>query len=543
MTSAVSLIKKITGVKCTQIDSVTPVLEKKQVNHETFVQEAFYVKVRPWKRISRQCPVCHKTCPGYDTVRDTESRWRGPSLNGIPVYLCYNPRRIECPEHGVKTEYIPWADGTSRFLEAFNNEVTFLSLTSPKTVVSEYLDINWRTVGNCLKACHDRLEPDVHSRMNNVRYICVDETSYKKGHKYITVVVDIETGQVLWIHEDRGNEIFREFCESLTQEERDRITIVAGDGASWISTQTQAYFPNAIRCMDPFHVVSWVTEALDDVRASVSGKARREAAKEKEKLENEAQMKHLAWMADYERYLAYVEELKSFAGKRGRTSKHEKEMAEYVASFEAEYGETMELLRKQQKGTLTDEQTNRLKELEEKATKIKGCKYALVMNPEHLNAMNRDRIELIKATSPELYKAYMLKEEIRVIVHMKDYQTAKEALEAWIKKAQESGFPSFVTLAEKISKKKEYILNSVKTGANSSKSEQTNGLIKGLIRTAKGFRNMENMFALIYLRCSDLVIPLNNRYRPSVSKIRELRAHAAELRKKREEAKKNALIA
>lgn len=543
MTSAVSLIKKILNVKCTHIDSVNEVKIKREVYNETFEQEAYYVQVRPWKQISMQCPICHKTCAGYDTVRDTESRWRGPSLNGKPVYLFYKPRRIQCPEHGVKTEYIPWADGNSRFLESFNNEVTYLSLTSPKTVVSEYLDINWRTVGNCIKACHDRLEPDIHSRMKNVRHICVDETSYKKGHKYMTVVVDIETGQVLWLHDNRGDDIFREFCESLTQEERDRITIVAGDGARWISTQTRIYFPNATRCMDPFHVVGWANDALDDVRSSISGKARREAAKEKEQLEREAEIRHRAWMADYERYMAYVKELKSFVGKRGRKSKREKEMSEYVTSFETEYGETMELLKKQKTGTATEEQQNRLKELEDKATNIKGCKYALGMNPDHLNAKNRDRIELIKVTSPELYKAYMLKEEIRVIVHLRDFQTANESIESWVEKAKESRFPSFVALAEKIDRNKEFILNSVKTGANSSKSEQTNGVIKGLISTAKGFSNLENMFALIYLRCSDLVIPLNNRYRPTAQKIRELRAHAAELRKMREAARKNAFIA
>ena len=59
------------------------------------------------------------------------------------------------------TEYRPWVDNDSLFTADFNNEVAFMALTCPKTVVAEYFGINWRTVGNCIKSTHDRLEPDV----------------------------------------------------------------------------------------------------------------------------------------------------------------------------------------------------------------------------------------------------------------------------------------------------------------------------------------------------------------------------------------------
>lgn len=76
---------------------------------------------------------------------------------------------------------------------------------------------------------------------------------------------------------------------------------------------------------------------------------------------------------------------------------------------------------------------------------------------------------------------------------------------------------------------------------NSSKSESTNTTIKAIIAIARGFRNLDNLFAMIYLRCSDLVIPLDNRYRPSNEKVREMRERANQRRKQREEANRKAI--
>ena len=90
---------------------------------ETFEQTRIYVHARPYERVQKLCPVCEKKCPGYDTKYSTESSWRAPNLNGVPVYICYQPKRVKCPEHGVRTEYIPWADGGSRFTADFSNEI------------------------------------------------------------------------------------------------------------------------------------------------------------------------------------------------------------------------------------------------------------------------------------------------------------------------------------------------------------------------------------------------------------------------------------
>lgn len=146
-----------------------------------------------------------------------------------------------------------------------------------KSVICEFEGINWRTVGNCIKASHDRLEPDISLRIHDdVRRICVDETAYRKGYKYITVVYDMDKNRVIWIHEGHGYDVFAEFCRLHTPEERAKIEIVAGDGASWIDSCKKEFFPNVTRCIDFFHVAQWVNKALDEVRISTAAKARRE---------------------------------------------------------------------------------------------------------------------------------------------------------------------------------------------------------------------------------------------------------------------------
>ena len=145
-----------------------------------------------------------------------------------------------------------------------------------------------------------------------------------------------------------------------------------------------------------------------------------------------------------------------------------------------------------------------------------------------------DKIKLIENDYPDLYRAYQLKEALRLILHMKDEKQAAIELGQWITDASGSGLEPMMELSEKIGRHKENILNSVRCQANSAKSEAVNTTIKVLIKMARGFRNIGNMIALIYLKCSDLVIPLHNRPQMSSEKAATTRKTANELRKRRQ---------
>ena len=125
---------------------------------------------------------------------------------------------------------------------------------------------------------------------------------------------------------------------------------------------------------------------------------------------------------------------------------------------------------------------------------------------------------------------------------MTDSELAEKELRKWISKAKNSGFEEFKELAGKI---EEYhfvgILNSIRTGVSSAKSEQTNSVIQGLISRAYGFGNLENLFALILLRCSNPVVPLVNRYQLSYEQKKAMQEQAGARRRAREAEKRKAL--
>lgn len=337
----------------------------------------------------------------------------------------------------------------------------------------------------------------------------------------ITVVYDMDRNQVVWVHDKHGQEIFELFCQELTEEERASIEVVAGDGAQWIDSCVRKFFPNARRCVDSFHVVEWINEAPDKTRLETARKAKTEYEKaEKQAREEEAQKKKAEKEAQ-DAYFNAKRELAFLKKRRGRPSNHQKELEVFVAAYERKE-------RGEESPGMVGIQMSMLDLLKERAGQIKGTKYALAMNPENLNEANREKLSLIEASFPDLYEGYRLKEMLRTILRFKDVASSRTELTKWLDEARGSGLKHFVALADKIERHFDNILRAIECKANSAKSESTNTTIKALIKIARGFRNIENMFALIMLKCSDLVIPLRNRYQPdaAMSKLKRDRANA-----------------
>ena len=94
--------------------------------------------------------------------------------------------------------------------------------------------INWRTVGSILTRTHIRLEPEPTVRSHNLKRIGIDETSYRKGYKYITVVINHDTNEIIWVAKGTGTEVLSSFFMHLTKEQRESIELVSADGAKWI---------------------------------------------------------------------------------------------------------------------------------------------------------------------------------------------------------------------------------------------------------------------------------------------------------------------
>lgn len=153
----------------------------------------------------------------------------------------------------------------------------WLATQCSKKAITELMRIAWRTVGSIIA----RVWADTASGIGalaGLTRIGIDEISYKRGHKYLTVVVDHDTGRLVWAYPGRDRSTVRAFFDALEKSGEGRcarITHVTADGALWISDVVRDRCPGAIRCADPFHVVGWATEALDAVRRQAWSDARR----------------------------------------------------------------------------------------------------------------------------------------------------------------------------------------------------------------------------------------------------------------------------
>lgn len=218
--------------------------------------------VKPsWRR--PRCSGCGKIRPGYDHSRQSV-RWVHLSIGAVRILLEYAPRRVECPTCGVRVELVPWARPDSRFTRPFEEMTAYLAQITSKTEAARIMGIAWRTVGNIVqRVVADRLDPD---RLDGLERIGVDEFSYRKRHRYITVVVDHDRQRIVWAAEGNSSQTLDAFFDELGQERAKRIEIVTIDMAAGYIKSIEAKAPNAQIVFDLFHVLRLATDALDKVR-------------------------------------------------------------------------------------------------------------------------------------------------------------------------------------------------------------------------------------------------------------------------------------
>jgi transposase len=410
--------------------------------HEKMENETFIVTVRPTKGVQKLCGICLKRSPGYD--KGTKGRlWRTLDLGTIKTYIESNLIRVNCKKHGVVTAHVPWARHGSWFTKDFENTIAWLTLHATRTMVSKFMRISWQSVGAVMKRVYDDTTKGV-DLLDGLVNIGIDETSYKKGHKYMMVIVNHDTGALVWVSKSYGKKELDEFFQTLGDERCKNIRIVTADGAKWISSSVAKHCPNAESCLDTFHIVKWATDILDEIRRKLWNDTKKQVE-----------------------YKGHVNK------KPGRLKIGEKRPKDAVKE-------------------------------------IKGAKYTLLKNPENLTKAQEIRIEMIAKSNPILYRAYLLKEKLRLLFKL-PIEDAKEELDAWIKWAQHCRIPQFVALQRKIRQYKEAILATIENKVSNARIEAINNKIKVTTRMAYGFRNLDNMIALVMLRCSKLDVALPGR--------------------------------
>lgn len=427
------LIQHLAGTKKIIVEGITLNAEANEI----------IIAARATKQEQHRCGVCHRKATGYDAGQGRR-RWRCMDIGSAMVYIEADAPRVCCKEHGVVAAAVPWARHKARFCKNFEETTAWLATHLSRSVVAEFMRIEWHTVGGLCERVYKELEKQSPSRFDRLTKIGIDETSYKKGHKYMTVVVNHDTASIIWCSVGYGKEVLAGFFKLLTPEQRASIRCVSADGARWIASCVAEYCPDAERCVDPFHVVSWATEALDGERRKAWAEAHRVA--------------------------------QAAPGRCvGRPAKGE---------------------------TANPHQTQ--------AKAVKNLRYALLKNPEHLSENQQAQLQFLTAANPRLYRAYLLKENLRLALKASaDEITA--ALTKWMAWAQRCRIPEFRQLRLKIKRHFAAIVATAKHRLSNARVEAMNNKIKLVIRTAYGFRNIDNLIAMVMLSCSDVKTRLPGR--------------------------------
>lgn len=410
-------------------------VEKIEYDEDT---QRLVVHVKPHERERRRCPMCRRRCRLYDRG-DGRRRWRALDLGTMVAELEADAPRIECREHGVLVAAVPWARHHAGHTRFFDDQVAWLAVQTSKTAVTRLMRIAWRTVG----AIITRVVADIDARvdrLDGLRRIGIDEISYKKGQRYITVVVDHDSRRLVWAAPGRDKATVGMFFDALGEDRTARLTHVSADGAEWIADMVSARAPQAIRCADAFHVVAWATEALDVVRRQALQDARALARTEPK-------------------------------GRAGRPRKD---------------------------GT----QASPPRPGKERVKALTHARYALWKNPENLTSNQQTKLDWVAATDPVLHRAYLLKEGLRTVFalgHSDGPDAGIEALDRWLAWAARSRLEPFVELARKIRRHRPQIEAAIREDLSNALVESTNTKIRVITRVAFGFHSAEAVIALAML--------------------------------------------
>jgi transposase len=381
------------------------------------------VTARPRKHLQGRCGVCGRRCPGFDQG-EGRRRWRALDLGTLKAFVEADVPRVRCPEHGVVVVAVPWARHGARHTRGFDDTAAWLAVHTSKQAVSQLLRVAWETVGRVVT----RVTADAEAacdRFDGLRRVGIDEISYKRGHKYLTVVVDHDAGRLVWAAPGRDAATLSRFFDALGPERCAKVRLVSADAAEWIALTVAARCPQAVLCADPFHVVKWATDALDEVRREVWNTARK--------------------------------------------------------------GGEVAL-----------------------AGELKGARWALWKNPEDLTRRQRGKLAWIARVNGRLYRAYLLKEQLRLVFKLKGVR-ATVLLEAWLGWARRCRIPAFVKLAKTITAHRSSIQAALTEGLSNGLVESTNTKIRLLTRVAFGFRSPNALIALAMLSVGGLCPPLPER--------------------------------
>lgn len=249
-TKAISKLLKLTGLRVTGFSF-------KGRGRE------LYLCVKPYKN-GCQCPECGRRGKIKRALPNAR-QWRDLCVGGWTIFFLYCPKEIICPTHGRLQEDIPWAEPFARVTYRLEYLVLVYSQLMTQKAAAELLRLACSTFSDVLHRTITRVR-DGH-RLRGLRTIGIDEVSYHKGHKYVTVVYDLKRSCVVWVGQGKGRETIDVFFNTmLSAYQKQQIRWACCDMSETYIGAVKDHCPNAKLVLDRFHIAKALHKALDEVR-------------------------------------------------------------------------------------------------------------------------------------------------------------------------------------------------------------------------------------------------------------------------------------
>lgn len=238
-------------------------------------QEHIEVRIEPHGGMRPRCSTCRKPCPGYDRL--PERRWRFVPLWAIAVFFFYAPRRVECAEHGVIVEHIPWSNGKSPVTTAM---MAFLATWARR--------LSWRETARVFHTSWEAVYRSIewfvkwgleHRQLRDVHSIGIDEIHWGKGKRaanFLTVIyqIDPDRRRLLWVGRRRTQATLRQGFNALGPQVVAGLRFVCSDMWKPYLAVVAAVASQALHVVDRFHVTMNLNQAVDQVRRAESSRLR-----------------------------------------------------------------------------------------------------------------------------------------------------------------------------------------------------------------------------------------------------------------------------
>ena len=246
------------------------------------------VAIQPHRGIRAKCSECRRPAPGYDRL--PERWWLFVPLWGIKTFFLYAPRRVQCPEHGVVVEHIPWSEGKRPVTTAM---MGFLARWARH--------LSWRQTARAFQTSWEAVYRSVewfvqwgraHRKLEGIQAIGIDEIHWGKGKRadnFLTVIYQIDSHcrRLLWVGRRRTQATLRRGLTALGPAVVDELRFVCSDMWRAYLNVIAAQAPQALHVLDRFHITMHLNQAVDQVRRAESGRLRGRPMADK--------LKHMRW--------------------------------------------------------------------------------------------------------------------------------------------------------------------------------------------------------------------------------------------------------